>query len=421
MIGVVLFATLGVLLALGVPIGISLGTATMLCLYLLGYPLAIVAQRLFTALDSFPIMAIPFFVLAGNLMTTGGISRRLVDFVNSIVGRFRGGMLFATVLACAFFAALSGSAPATVIAIGSTIYPQLVRLGYPKARSAGILTVAGGLGPIIPPSIVMVVYGTITNCSISDMFSAGVVAGGMITIVLVALCIVYSRRENWPKQERSASFGEFARSTLGAVPALFLPVIILGGIYSGYVTPTEAAAVSVVYAFIVGVFIYREIPFGRIIPVILQSAKSSAMLLFIIAASTAFSWLFTVSGISKSLIGAITALELTPTLFCLVVAVVLLIFGTFLEGLAICVLLVPILWPVASSLGINVIHFGMINCLANVIGTMTPPVAVNIFAAVNVSGLKIGEIAKAEIPFFIGYSFVFLLFVFVPWLSTFFI
>ncbi len=420
-IGVVLFSTLAVLLVVGVPIAMSLGVSSMVCLIIMDIPLVAVPQRIFTALDAYAIMAIPFFVLAGNLMTSGGISRRLVEFVNSIVGRVRGGMAYAMVLACAFFAALSGSAPATVIAIGSTIYPEIVRFGYPKERSAGLLAVAGGLGPIIPPSIIMVVYGTITNCSISNLFSAGIVAGSMITLVLVILCGIYSQKEMWPKEEKGITVLAFLKSTFMAIPALVLPVIILGGIYSGYLTPTESAAVSVVYAFLVGVFFYRAIPPRDIIPIIINSAKGSAMILFIIATSTAFSWVFTNSGISRAMVDAIIALNLSPLVFSIVIAIILLIFGTFLEGIAICVLLVPVLWPIAESLGLHNVHFGMIVCISNVIGTMTPPVAVNLFAASNVTGLKMGAIAKGEIPFFIGYTAVFFLIVLFPWFSTFFI
>ena len=420
-IGCILFGTLAALLVFGVPIAASLGASSSLCMFLMDIPLAGAAQRIFTALDAYAIMAIPFFVLAGNLMTSGGISRRLVEFVNSIVGRVRGGMAYAMVLACAFFAALSGSAPATVIAIGSTIYPEIVKLGYPRARSAGLLAVAGGLGPIIPPSIIMVVYGTITNCSITDLFSAGIVAGAMITLVLAMICGVYSRREAWPRSESRITVGGFLKSTFMAMPALALPVVILGGIYSGYLTPTESASVAVIYAFLAGVFLYRAIPLREVGPIIVSSAKSSAMILFIVATSTAFSWVFTMSGISRALVSAIMALKLSPLAFSLTIAVILLVFGTFLEGIAICVLLVPVLWPIAQNLGLNNVHFGMIVCISNVIGTMTPPVAVNLFAASSVSGLKIGEISRGELPFFVGYAAVFFIFVIFPWFSTFFI
>lgn len=418
---IVLFGTLALLLIIGVPISISLGAATMLSMLTYDVPLAVVGQRMFTALDSVSIMAIPFFVLAGNLMTQGGISRRLVDFANRIIGNVRGGMCYAMILACAFFAALSGSAPATVLAIGSMLYPEMVKLGYPKARCAGLLTVSGGLGPIIPPSIIMVVYCTITNSSVGDMFKAGLIAGAMIGVVLIGICIYLSHKEQWPKNEEKITFKELWKSFIGAIPAIFLPVIILGGIYSGMLTPTESAAVAVVYSFIIGVFVYKEIHLKDLKNIILESGKGSAMMLFIIATSTAFSWLFTFSGISTQLVDAIVGMNLSASMFCLIVAVILLIFGTFLEGIATCVLLVPVLWPIASSLGINAIHFGMIVSISNVIGTMTPPVAVNIFSAASVSKLKMGEIAKGEVPFFIGYLAVFFAIVFIPALSTFFI
>lgn len=256
-------------------------------------------------------------------------------------------MSLALVLACAFFAALSGSAPATVIAIGTMLYNDMVKLGYPGDRTAGLLVVSGGLGPIIPPSI------------------------------------------------------------------------ILGGIYSGMLTATESAAITVVWAAIAGLFIYKELTVKELVPILKNSAKSSAMILFIIAASTAFSWVFTFSGASQALVNAVISMHLNSALFCFVVAIILLIFGTFMEGTAIAVLLVPVLWPIAQSMGIDVIHFGMIVCISNVVGTMTPPVAVNIFSASTVSGLKMGDIAKAEIPFLIGYVAVFFCCVFSETFCTF--
>lgn len=421
MSGLILFGSLAILLLLGIPISISLGGAALISILYLGVPMSALAQRIFTGLDSISIMAIPFFILAGNLMTKGGISSRLVNLSNSIIGNFRGGLGYAMILACAFFAALSGSAPATVIAIGSMLYPEMVKLGYPKARSAGLLTVAGGLGPIIPPSIIMVVYCTITNSSVGDMFKAGIVAGLSIAVIIMIISFYLSYKEKWPKNTSRISLKDFLTSFFKAIPAILLPIIVLGGIYLGYLTPTESATSAVVYSFIVGVFVYREIKLKDLAEIIITSAKSSAMLLFIIATSTAFSWIFTFSGISGELVSMIVGMHLSPILFCIIVAIILLIFGTFLEGIATCVLLVPVLWPIAHSLGINNIHFGMMVALSNVIGTMTPPVAVNIFAAASVTKLKIGEIAAGEIPFFIGYNIVFLLFVIFPWLSTFFL
>ena len=418
MTGLILFGSFAIMLLISVPIALALGVATAVTLFYIDMPVVVVAQRIFTAIDSSSIMAIPFFVLAGNLMTEGGISRRIVDFANAIVGGVRGGLFYVMILSCAFFAALSGSAPATVIAIGAMLYPEMVKRGYPEQRSAGLLAVAGGLGPIIPPSIIMVVYGTITSSSIGDLFKGGIVAGIMITVVLAVICIFLSSREDWPKDEKGVTFKEAMVALYKAGFALFLPVIVLGGIYSGILTPTESAAVAVIYSFVVGVFIYRELPMKDLMRVIITSGKGSAMVLFIIATSTAFSWLFTYAGISQQLIEFITSMHLSATAYCLIVAIILLIFGFFLEGIATCVLMVPLLWPVAESLGVNVIHFGMIVSISNVIGTMTPPVAVNLFAASSVTHLKMGDIAKGEIPFFLGFNLVFFLIVLVPWFST---
>ncbi len=419
--GIILFASLGVLLIMGVPIAMSLGISSMFTILAspdITVSVATVAQRIFGGMESTSIMAIAFFVLAGNIMTKGGISRRLCNFANSIVGGVRGGMSLALVLSCAFFAALSGSAPATVLAIGAMLYDDMVRLGYPKERTAGLLVVSGGLGPIIPPSIIMVVYGTLTGASIGNLFKSGMLIGIIITIVLMCITLVYAKKENWPKTTQKMTLKEFGLSFIKAIPALLLPVIILGGIYSGLLTPTESAAVSCVWALIAGIFIYREVSWKDLPQILLDSAKSASMILFIIGTSTAFSWLFTYSGISKAMVTAVVGLNLNATVFCLVIALILLLFGTFLEGIAIAVLLVPVLWPVAQSMGLGVIHFGMIVCIANVVGTMTPPVAVNIFSARSISKLSIGEIAKGQMPFFIGYLAVFFAVVLIPQLST---
>lgn len=400
----------------------ALGAATMASIVFspdFAITTAVIPQRIFGGLESTSLMAIAFFVLAGNLMTKGGISRRLVDLANSMVGSVRGGMSLALILSSAFFAALSGSAPATVIAIGSMLYADMVRIGYPKDRTAGLLVVAGGLGPIIPPSIIMVVYCTMTGASVGDMFKSGMSIGIMIMVALMVVVLFLAQKEQWPKVEKNITLKEFGTNFFKAIPALMLPIIILGGIYSGFFTPTESASVAVVWALIAGIFIYKELTVKDLIPIILESAKSSAMVLFIVATSTAFSWLFTFSGISDSLVNTIIGMNFNPTMFCLIIALILLVFGTFLEGIATAVLLVPVLWPIANSLGIDVIHFGMIVCISNVVGTMTPPVAVNIFSAASVTKLKMGEIVKGEIPFFIGYLAVFFAVVLIPALSTF--
>ena len=422
MTGLLMFGCFALFLVCGVPVAIALGAATMSAIMFspdFAITTAVIPQRIFGGLESTSLMAIAFFVLAGNLMTKGGISRRLVDLANSMVGSIRGGMSLALILSCAFFAALSGSAPATVIAIGSMLYPDMVRIGYPKERIAGLLVVAGGMGPIIPPSIIMVVYCTMTGASVGDMFKSGMAIGIFIMIALMIVVLILANKEKWPKVQTKITVKEFFINLIKAIPALMLPIIILGGIYSGLLTPTESASVAVVWALIAGIFIYKEIKIKDLIPIILDSAKSSAMVLFIVATSTAFSWLFTFSGISESMVNGIIGMNLNPTMFCLIIALILLLFGTFLEGIATAVLLVPVLWPIAASLGISAIHFGMIVCISNVVGTMTPPVAVNIFSAASVTKLKMGDIVKGEIPFFIGYLLVFFAVVLIPALSTF--
>lgn len=422
MTGLILFGAFAVFLLIGVPIAMALGIASMATILFsptIHLSTNVIAQRIFGGLDSTSIMAIAFFVLAGNIMTKGGISRRLVEFANSIVGGFRGGMALALVLACAFFAALSGSAPATVVAIGVMLYPDMVKLGYPKDRTAGLLVVSGGLGPIIPPSIIMVVYATITGASVGDLFKSGMAIGITIMLVLMIVVLIFAHKEKWPKNNVKMTSKEFFTSFFKTIPALMLPIIILGGIYSGILTPTESSAIAVVWSLIAGIFIYKEVKISDLYKIFLDSAKGSAMILFIIATSTAFAWLFAFAGISKDLVNFVIGLDLSPTLFCIVVALILLAFGVFLEGIATCVLMVPVLWPIAKAMGIDPIHFGMIVSISNVIGTMTPPVAVNIFSAASVTKLKMGEIVKGQMAFFIGYLFVFVLVVIFPIFSTF--
>lgn len=423
--GILLFVVFAIAVVIGIPISMALGVGTLASVFFgnLGVSAAVVAQRIFGGLQSTSIMAIAFFVLAGNLMASGGISRRIVNFANCLIGNIRGGMGLALVLACAFFAALSGSAPATVVAIGAMLYADMVKDGYPEAKIAGLLVVAGGLGPIIPPSIIMILYCTLTGASVTSMFTQGVMIGIVIMFVLIVEVFFMAHKEKWPKTTVQHNIKEVFKIFVNAIPALLTPVIILGGIYSGLLTATESAACACVWALIASTVIYKEISLMDIIKILMKSAKSSAMILFIIGTSTAFSWVFTYCGASKALVDIVVGLQLNQTLFCLIVAIILLIFGTFMEGSAICVLLVPVLWPIASSMGINVIHFGMIMCISNVIGTMTPPVAINIFSAIQVSRsvreLSIGEISKAQTPFFIGYLLVFLLCVFSEGFCTF--
>ena len=416
-IGLLLFGIFFVLLLIGSPIMVALGVATMACFIVLDIDLSLMIERAFASLTAFPLMALPAFVLAGSLMEAAGVSRRLVHVAENIVGPTPGGLAISTTLSCVFFGAISGSGPATTAAVGMLMIPAMAKRGYNVGYAAAATATAGGIGIIIPPSIPMVIYGVSGQQSISKMFMAGIIPGILIAVGLSVMHFFLCR--NLKTEGLDWSLKTFIHSLRDGFWSILAPVIILGGIYSGMLTATESAAVAVVWAAIAGLFIYKELTFKELIPILKDSAKSSAMILFIIASSTAFSWVFTFSGASQALVNAVISMHLNSALFCFVVAIILLIFGTFMEGTAIAVLLVPVLWPIAQSMGIDVIHFGMIVCISNVVGTMTPPVAVNIFSASTVSGLKMGDIAKAEIPFLIGYVAVFFCCVFSETFCTF--
>ena len=413
MISAVLFISFFVFLILGVPIALCLGLSSVCAILYSGTSLTIVATNMYSGISKFLLLAIPFFVLSGNIMAKAGISRRLIDFVDTCVGHKKGGIAIVCVIVSCFFGAISGSGPATVAALGAVLIPAMVEQGgFSAPFSTALMATSSSVAIVIPPSIAFVVYASITGVSIADMFMAGIVPGILMGVALVIVVILEANKHDIKPSRKKASAKERWATFKDAFWGFLMPVIILGGIYSGMLTATESAAVAVVWAAIAGLFIYKELTFKELIPILKDSAKSSAMILFIIASSTAFSWVFTFSGASQALVDTVVAMNLNSMLFCFVVAIILLIFGTFMEGTAIAVLLVPVLWPIAQSMGIDVIHFGMIVCISNVVGTMTPPVAVNIFSASTVSGLKMGDIAKAEIPFLIGYVAVFFLCVF---------
>ena len=416
---VTLFIIFAVCLILRVPIAVSLGVSALICLWSIDVPLVVVGQKMFTAIDQFTLMAIPFFILSGNLMCEGGISRRLCDFCNSLLWRVRGSVAAASVLACAFFGALSGSGPATVISIGSMMYPDMVDRGYPKREVAGLMAVAGGLGPLIPPSIVMVVYGCQTNTSIGDMFIAGAGIGLTLAVMLMIMVIFRAYTNKWPANEGKMTFLMILKSAKNALFALGMPVIVLGGIYGGIFTPTEAACVAVVYAFIVGKFIYKTLSWQAIPGILKSSAIGSAIVLFIVSTSTVFAWLFSYAGFTTEIVNVFLAADPTATQFMLGLSVVLLIFGCFMDATPIIILIMPIVLPIAQSLGIHPIHLGMVVCMGGVIGMMTPPVALNIFAIGSVSKLSVEEITKGELRYFFTAVACFYLVVLIPQLSTF--
>ncbi|SDF91677.1 MULTISPECIES: TRAP transporter large permease [unclassified Duganella] len=394
----IIFVLLLALMLTGMPISISLGLTVLTFLFTMTtVPIESVALKLFTGIEKFEIMAIPFFILAGNFLTHGGVARRMINFASSMVGHWHGGLALAGVMACALFAAVSGSSPATVVAIGSIILPAMVRQGYPKRFGAGVITTSGALGILIPPSIVMVMYSVTTNTSVGKLFMAGVVPGLMLAFLLGLTTWYLARKHGYPRMAK-ASWGErwstFRKSAWG----LILIVIVMGGIYTGMFTPTEAAAVSAVYAFIIAVFVYKDLKLKQVGKVLLDSAAMSAMLLYIITNAVLFSFLMTSENIPQTMAEWITGQGLGVISFLLVVNILLLLAGNVMEPSSIVLIMAPILFPVAMKLGIDPIHFGILIVVNMEVGMCHPPVGLNLYVASGITKMGITELTIAVWP-----------------------
>ncbi len=394
----ILFALLLSLMFTGMPVSIALGLTVLTFMFTLTeVPTESVALKLFTGLESFEIMAIPFFILAGTFLTHGGVARRMIHFATSMVGHWYGGLGLAGVLACALFAAVSGSSPATVVAIGSVIMPAMVAQGFPKRFGAGVIATSGALGILIPPSIVMVLYAVATNSSIGMLFIAGIVPGIVLASMLGATTWYRAWRNGYPRMSR-ASFKERWTAFRESVWGLLLIVIVMGGIYSGLFTPTEAAAMSAVYAFFVAVFVYKDLKLSDVPRVLLSSANLSAMLLYIITNAILFSFLLTYENIPQHLAQWITSMGLGWITFLLVVNVLLLLAGNVMEPSSITLIMAPILFPVAMRLGINPIHFGILMTVNMEVGLCHPPVGLNLYVTSGIAKMGITELTVAVWP-----------------------
>lgn len=393
-----LFLALFALMFIGVPVAISLGLAGSVTIILFS-PDSVrsLAIKLFETSEHYTLLAIPFFLLAGSFMTTGGVARRLIDFANASVGHIRGGLAIGAVMACMLFAALSGSSPATVAAVGSIAIAGMVRSGYPQPFAAGIVTNAGTLGILIPPSVVMVVYAAATETSVGTLFMAGVVPGLLLGLVLMVAIYIIAVKKNLPALPR-VTLGEWLGAARKAVWGLLLMVIILGGIYSGMFTPTEAAAVAAVYSAFIALFVYKDMRLTQAPKVVLESAKLSIMLMFIIANAMLFAHVLTTEQIPQQITSMVLEAGLEPWMFLLVVNIVLLIAGAFMEPSAIILILAPILFPIAVQLGIDPIHLGIIMVVNMEIGLITPPVGLNLFVTSAVTGMPLSEVIKAAMP-----------------------
>ncbi len=394
----IIFSLLVGLMLTGMPVSISLGLTVLTFLWMMtDIPIASVALKLFTGIEKFEIMAIPFFILAGNFLTHGGVARRMINFASACVGHWYGGLALAGVLACALFAAVSGSSPATVVAIGSIILPAMVKQGFPKRFGAGVITTSGALGILIPPSIVMVMYAVATNTSIGALFIAGVIPGLVLAMMLGLTTWWRARKNNYPRMPK-ASWTERLRAFRDSVWGLLLIVVVIGGIYSGAFTPTEAAAMSAVYAFFVAVFVYKDLSLRQVPKVLLDSANMSAMLLYIITNAVLFSFLMTNEQIPQLMAQWMIDKGLGVIAFLLFVNILLLLAGNVMEPSSIVLILAPILFPVAMKLGIDPVHFGIMITVNMEVGMCHPPVGLNLYVASGIAKMGITELTIAVWP-----------------------
>ncbi len=415
---IVMICTMVLCFALTVSVAVSIGLASILGIQVSNANMLISVKEMFSAINKFPLAAIPFFILAGNLMETGGISRRLVEFAKSIVGGVQGGLPMTCVLTCMIFAAVSGSSVATTFAIGAILIPALVKHGYPRAYAAALQATSAELGVIIPPSIPMILYGVSAEVSIGELFIAGFGPGLFIGLALMLFVHLYCRWKGWGKTDGEGRL-KFGVATLQASWALLMPVIILGGIYGGIFTPTEAAAVAVFYALIVGVVIYREIRFSDLYVILRKSVLSSAVIMFIIANAGLFAFLITRAGVPDAIGRYLEAVLQSPMLFLLGVNAALFVIGMFIETSAAIIVLAPILAPVAVHFGIDPVHFGLIMVVNLALGMITPPFGVNLFAACTVAKISLDKIITHLVPFVLVILACLMVVTYVPQLSLF--
>ena len=415
----VLFILLFTFMLLGMPIAVALGLSSLLTiLFFAQDSLASLSLKLFETSEHFTLLAIPYFILSGAFMTTGGVARRMIRFANACIGHLRGGLAMASVLACMLFAAVSGSSPATVVAVGSIVIAGMVRAGYTQPFAAGVICNAGTLGILIPPSIVMVVYGAATETSVGKLFMAGVIPGIMLGLMLMVAIYVRARMLDIPRQPR-ATASEVLKSGRDSLWGLLLLFIILGGIYGGVFTPTEAAAVAAWYAFFIAVFVYRDIGMKDVPHVLVEAAKVTVMLMFIVANALLFAHVLTTERIPQAIAETIVSWGMEPWQFLIVVNILLLIAGNFMEPTGIILILAPILFPIATQLGIDPVHLGIIMTVNLEIGMVTPPVGLNLFVTAGITGMSIMQVVRAALPWLMVLLVFLVIVTYVPAISMF--
>lgn len=419
MVALILFGSFFLLLFLNIPIALSLGMSSIITLLYEKLPLSMVPSNMYSSTSKFVLLAIPFFIFGGNIMAEGGISERLINFCRSLVGHKRSGMALVCVIVSCFFAAISGSGPATVAALGMIIIPAMVQAGYDKASGTALMSTAGAIGIIIPPSITFVIYGSITGTSVGALFASGIVPGILMGVLLVVAMMWVSRKRELHLLPK-ATWKERWESFKDAFWGLMMPVIILGGIYGGIFTPTEAAAVSAIYGLFVGLFIYKTITFKDVPRILADSVSQTAVVMFIVGTASLFAWILTVTGLAAQASNVLISVSSgNKYIFLLIVNIILLIAGCFIDANSACYILVPILVPVATALGINPIHLGCIMIVNMAIGMVTPPVDVNLYVGCGIAKISLKEISIAVLPFIVASIVALLLTTYVPIISMF--
>ena len=413
----ILFGSMAVMIVLGIPIAIVLGVSSALTLLFSGAPLGVIPSMMQATVQKFSLLTIPLFVLAGAIMDKGGISKRLINLADSIIGPVHGGLGYVAVVAALFFAAISGSGTATVAAMGSILIPAMVKQGYDAGFSSALSAISGSLGTVIPPSITFIIYGMITGESIGDLFLSGIVPGLIFGFVLCIMVFIQSKKHGWKGETKRASAKEIGRLFLDTVWGLLSPVIVLGGIYSGLFTPTEAAAIAGVYGVIVGLFIYREIKPSDLIYIMYRSVLMCAPVLLIIGISTGFGRILTITQVPVMIADAILGLTSSKILVLLLINVLLLIVGTFMETNAAIIILTPILLPIVTRLGVNPIHFGIIVVMNLSIGFITPPLGANLFMACQVGEISFDKLARKIWPWIVVMVALLMLVTYIPQIS----
>ena len=413
-----LFVSLALFVVIGIPVAVAIALASMVAIIVQGnIPLIVVAQKMFTAVDSFPFMAVPFFILAGLLMEHGGISRRLVDFAGSIVGRTHGGLALVAVISSMFFGAISGSAAATTAAIGSILIPAMVERGYDRNYAAAVQAASGTLGVLIPPSIPLVVYGVLTGESVGTLFIGSILPGIMVGASLMLVAWYLAKNKGFGETGKTGP-KRLTASFKDAFFALLMPIIILGGIYGGYFTPTEAAVIAVVYGFIVGFFVYRELKIEKLGGILANAVVSTAVVMFIIATASVFGWILASEQVPQHVAKSMIAVTGNPVVILILINLLLLLLGTFMETTAAIIITAPVFLPVIAQIGIDPLHFGIIMVVNLAVGMVTPPLGVCLFVGCGIAGISLEDITRAALPFIIIMIIDVFIITFVPAVSV---